>query len=103
MADDRIERKELLSKLDSIKNSKDWVKASESLGFRVTAGGKHPHIVRDPDNLNDDDIRTLVTTIPSGLHKRMNKIILLQIISSPISQRLEITEDMVWRAIGLLK
>ena len=101
MSEDRIQRKDLVKKLSSIKRPKQWTESLERLGFRITSGGKHPYVARDPENPNDSDIKSLVTTIPSHLHTVMNKIILKQVISSPVTQRLGITEDDIWSALGL--
>ena len=102
MSEDRIKRKELLLKLDAIKRQKDWIDAVEALGFRTTYGGKHPYVIRDPENPKDEDITSLVATIPFNLYKQMNKIIFKEILFSPISARMGITEDMLWKALGLL-
>lgn len=103
MSEDRIKHKECLKRLESIKRVDEWLAAAKRLGFRIANGGKHPYTIRDPQNLNDDDCKSLVTTIPSGIHKGINKVIAKQILFSPITERLGITEEQVWRALGFLK
>ena len=72
---------------------------AERLGFRVTHGGKHPYVVRDPENPDDGDIRSGVTTIPSHLHRVINEKIFQQLCDSPVSKRMGITEGSVWKAL----
>jgi|SRR3989338_4661530 len=103
MSEDRIRHKECLKKLDSIKRVQEWLTAARKLGFRISNGGKHPYTIRDPQNLEDDDVRSLVATIPSGLHKIMNKEIAKEILFSSVTSRLGITEEDFWSALGLLK
>lgn len=103
MSEDRIKYKECFKKLESVKRVDEWLTAAKRLGFRIVNGGKHPYTIRDPQNLNDDDYTSLVTTIPSGIHKGINKAISKQILFSPITKRLEITEEQFWKALGLLK
>ncbi|MFZ1075407.1 MAG: hypothetical protein WAN50_03480 [Minisyncoccia bacterium] len=89
--------------MDSIKRVDDWLSAAKRLGFRVSNGGKHPYTIRDPENPNDDDLKSLVATIPTGLHKIMNGRIAKEILFSPVSGRLGITEEGLWSALGFLK
>ena len=100
MSEDRIKNKECFRKLESIKRVDVWITAAGRLGFRVVNGGKHPYTIRDPKNLNNDDIRSLVTTIPSGIHSGINKIIAKQILFSPVTEHLGITEEQFWEALG---
>ncbi|HVW82461.1 MAG TPA: hypothetical protein VHC68_00735 [Candidatus Paceibacterota bacterium] len=102
MARKKIERKNLFDQLGVIKRQSQWLKVAEALGFRVTHGGKHPYVIRDPANLNDADFRSSVTTIPSHLHRVMNQHVFRQIFESPISERMNISEDDIWRALDLL-
>lgn len=103
MARAEIAHRDLFEKLGSIKRQSQWLKAAEVLGFRVSAGGKHPYIVRDPKNPNNGDFRSSVTTIPSNLHSVINQKIFRQFLESPISVRMGITEDAIWKALGMLK
>lgn len=103
MSEDRIKHKECFKKLESIKRVDEWLTVAKRLGFRVASGGKHPYIIRDPQNLNDDDYKSIVTAIPSGIHRGINKVIAKQILFSPITERLGITEEQVWKALGFLK
>ena len=102
MARKEIERHDLFEKLDSIKCQSVWVRAAERLGFRITHGGKHPYVVRDPENLNDADFRSSVTTIPSNLHRVINQKIFRQFQDSPIFVRMNLSEEDLWRALDLL-
>ena len=99
MSEDRIKHKECFRKLESVKRVDNWLTAVKRLGFRIANGGKHPYTVRDPQNPNDDDYRSLVTTIPSGIHRGINKVIAKQILFSPITNRLGITEEQFWKIV----
>ena len=100
MAGKEIPRRDLLKRLSSVKRQSQWLKAAETLGFRITSGGKHPYVVRDPENPNNGDYACSVTTIPSNLHTVINQRIFKQILNSPISNRMGITEDGIWHALG---
>ena len=99
MAGKEIQRRDLFERLGSIKRQSRWLKAAETLGFRITHGGKHPYIVRDPENPNDADFRSSVTTIPSNLHTVVNQKMFKQILNSPITDRMGIAEDAIWKAL----
>ncbi len=103
MSEDRIKNKECFKKLESIKRVNQWITAASRLGFRIANGGKHPYTIRDPKNPDDDDCRSLVTTIPSGLHKGINRVIAKEILFSPVTKHMKITENQVWKSLGLLK
>ena len=103
MAHVKIEHRDLFDALGSIKKQSQWLKAAESLGFRITSGGKHPYVVRDPENDDDRNFTSSVTTIPSHLHKVINQKIFRQFLDSPVSKRMEVSEDDIWRALGSLK
>ena len=100
MAGKEIRRKDLFKRLSSVKKQSQWLKAAETLGFRITSGGKHPYVVRDPENPNNGDFKCSVTTIPSNLHAIINQRIFKQILNSPISERMGIAEDEIWNALG---
>jgi hypothetical protein len=100
MVGKEIQRRDLLERIGSIKRQSQWLRAAEILGFRITHGGKHPYVVRDPDNLNNGDYKCSVTTIPSNLHATINQKIFKQILNSPISKRMQITEDDIWKALN---
>lgn len=100
MAGKEIQRRDLFERLGSIKRQSQWLRAAKILGFRITHGGKHPYVVRDPDNLNNGDYRCSVTTIPSNLHTAINQKIFKQILHSSISERMKITEETVWKALN---
>ena len=102
MSEERIVNKDCLQRVGSLRQ-RDWLNCVRKLGFRLSSGGRHPYTVLDPENPNDDDITSLVTTIPYGLHKEMNKIIAKQIILSPITKRMKVTEKDFWKALGLIK
>lgn len=94
-----IQRRDLFEQLGRVKRRSQWIRAAEVLGFRITHGGKHPYIVRDPQNLNDGDYMSSVTTIPSNLHTTINRKIFKQILHSVISKRMGITENSIWEAL----
>lgn len=96
----KIQNRELVGKLRSIKKQSEWVKCCEKLGFRMTHGGKHPYVARDPENPNDGDFRSSVTTIPSHPNPGVNKKIFEQMLNSPVAVRMGITEDAIWKALG---
>ncbi len=102
MSEERIANKDCLQRVGSLRQG-DWLNCVQRLGFRLSSGGRHPYTVRDPENPNDDDITSLITTIPYGLHKEINKKIAKQIILSPITKRMGVTEKDIWIALGLIK
>lgn len=95
-----IEHKNLSKQLGSIKRQSEWLRACEKLGFRISHGGKHPYIIRDPENLNNADFKSSVTTIPGNLHPVINQKIFKQILNSPISVRMNISEESILDALG---
>ena len=99
MAGKEIQRRDLFGRLGSIKRQSQWLRAAEVLGFRITHGGKHPYVVRDPENPNNGDYTCSVTTIPSNLHTAVNQKIFKQILNSPITDRMGIAEDAIWKAL----
>lgn len=101
MAGKEIRRRDLFERLGSVKRQSQWLRAAEILGFRITHGGKHPYVVRDLDNPNNGDYKCSVTTIPSNLHTTINQKIFKQILNSPISERMGITEDNIWKALNI--
>ena len=102
MAGKEIQHRNLFERLGSIKRQSQWLRLAENLGFRISHGGKHPYVVRDPENLNNGDYRSSVTTIPSNLHTSINQKIFRQILNSPISDRMGITEEKIWEELGFL-
>ena len=100
MAGKDIQRRDLFERLGSVKRQSQWLKAAEVLRFRISHGGKHPYVVRDPENPNNGDFKCSVTTIPSNLHTLINQKIFKQILNSPISERMGVTEDAIWKALG---
>ncbi len=100
MAGRDLQRRDLFKQLGSIKRQQQWLRAAQVLGFRITHGGKHPYVIRDPENLNNGDYTSSVTTIPTNLHTAINQKIFKQLLTSPVSERIGITEDDVWRALG---
>jgi len=102
MARKEIQHTDLFERLGSVQRQSQWLKAAELLGFRITHGGKHPYVVRDPKSPNNGDYRSSVTTIPSNLHRTINQKIFRQLRESPVSERMGIVEDDIWRALGLL-
>ena len=98
MSEDRIQRKDLWVKMDSIKRPKEWLKVAEKLGLRITrsTGGTSHCTIRDPKNPNDDDSKSLISTIQKNLYKQSNQRIFKQIIDFGIP------EDDIWKALGML-
>jgi hypothetical protein len=92
----------LFEALGSVKRQSQWLKAAEELGFRISHGGKHPYVIRDRENLNNADFRSSVATIPSNLHTVINQKIFRQLLESPVSERIGISEESIWRALDLI-
>ena len=91
-----IERKELYNQLANVKKVETWLIACESLGLRVCRGSKHPSTIRDPKLPDDNGRASLITVIPSHLHKIINQSIfksLLKYIGD---------EDSVWKSLKML-
>ena len=85
--------------MNNIKKPQEWLKAAEKLGLRIShsnAGTSHCTI-RDPNNINDDDPKSLITTIPKNLYKQSNQGIFKQILNFGIP------EDDIWKALGIIK
>ena len=101
MAEDRIEHKEWLVRLDRLQRNDRIVTAATRLGLRVIGGGKHPYTIRDPEDTDDTGKRNLIAVIPSKLNRRVNKMIFKEIVLSPIVRRLKITEEQVWAAFDI--
>ena len=102
MEEIKIQHRELLGKLHSIKRQSQILGACEKLGFRITNGGKHPFVVRDPENLDNGSYLSSVTTVPSHLNKQINEKIFKQILNSPVSKRMRITEEDIWKSFGIM-
>lgn len=93
-----IVRKELYKGLGNIKKVEVWLKAAESLGFRVCRGGKHPSTVRNSAMPEDNSTKSLIATIPNNLHRNMNQIIFKEMLRSGM-----VSEDELWKALGFIK
>lgn len=91
-----IQRTELIPKLAQIKRREEWLKACEILGLRICRGSKHPETIRRPDMPNDRGQASLITVIPTGLHKGMNTAIFKEIL-----QKSGKTEDEIWKALDI--
>ncbi len=98
MSEKRIKRKNLWIRLNNIKTPQEWLKASERLGLRTSrsTGGTSHCTIRDPKNVNDNDPRSLISTVQKNLYKQSNERIFKQILASGIA------EDDIWKALGML-
>jgi predicted RNA binding protein YcfA (HicA-like mRNA interferase family) len=95
-----IEHKDLFRGLGNIKRPEQWRKAGEKLGFRLCGGkGSHLYNFRDPSNPIDNSTASLITTIPTGLHKKMNEIIFKEILNNNLKK---VSEDEIWKALEML-
>ena len=91
-----IQRRELIPKLAQIKRREQWLKACDTLGLRICRGSKHPETIRRPDMPDDRGPASLITVIPTGLHKGMNEKIFKQILEKSGKH-----EDEIWEALGI--
>jgi hypothetical protein len=98
MSEDRIKRKNLWIGLNNIKTSDEWIRAANKLGLRTSksTGGTSHSTIRDPNNMNNDDPKSLIATVQRNLYKQSNQGIFKQIINFGIS------EDDIWKALGML-
>ncbi|MEK7180074.1 MAG: hypothetical protein AAB706_01240 [Patescibacteria group bacterium] len=92
-----IKRKDLFQGLGNIKKPEQWLEAAERLELRVCRGSKHPSTIRDPKKPNDTGRASLITVIPSHLHKMINQDIFKEIL------KFGIPEDDIWKALNMLK
>ena len=101
MSDESIQRKDLWIGMNNIRQE-DWVKAARHLGIAVTYGngGSHYLSLRDPENLNPEDIKGLVSTVTPHLFKEANRKIFKKVLGYAIAHGM--TEDDVWQALGKL-
>lgn len=98
VAKSRIKRKDLWMGLNNI-NQSDWIKAAKKLGLRVVyskSGTSHTVTLRDPNNLIDDNLNSLITTLQVNLYKEANRSIFKRIIDFGVS------EDDLWEALGMV-
>lgn len=98
MAEDRIKRKNLWAGMNNVDQA-DWIRAAHKLGLRVvhaTSGTSHTITLRDPRNVDDDDIRTLISTVQTNLYKQANQAIFKKVVDFGIE------EDDIWRALKKL-
>ncbi len=98
MPEDRIKRKNLWVRLNSIKQPRQWVTAAERLGLTVvsSSGGTSHVTIRDPSIPNREDIASLIATVQRNLYKQANQRIFKQILAFGKG------EDDIWRALGML-
>ncbi|KKW11367.1 MAG: hypothetical protein UY50_C0015G0011 [Parcubacteria group bacterium GW2011_GWA2_49_9] len=98
MPEERIKRKQLWVQLNNVKRPQEWMKAAEKLGLSVAAssGGTSHCTIRDPNNQNREDIKSLIATVQKNLYKQANQHIFKQILNFGKS------EDDIWRALGML-
>ncbi len=97
MAEERIKRKNLWSRLGNIKKQQEWLKAAERLNLIVAGGGgKGSHWAIRNSDYPINDIRSLVATIPANLYKQANQNVFKQLLADGIP------EDKIWQALGLL-
>jgi predicted RNA binding protein YcfA (HicA-like mRNA interferase family) len=93
-----IERTELLDALGNIQKPKQWIQAAERLGFIVTDGkGSHMN-VRNKLYPEIKDTRSVIATIYKGMSKQVNKKIFKKFLEQD-----KITEDEIWKSLGMLK
>jgi len=99
MAEDRIQRKDLLKRLGNIKKE-DWFRFAEANDLRITQpskkGTSHFAIRRNDPSIPDSDLRGLITTVYDGMSKQVNKIVFKRLLDCGFS------EDDIWRGLGLL-
>ena len=98
MPEDRIKRKNLWVRLNSVKQPQQWIRAAEKLRLSVSSSssGTSHVTIRDPNNLNREDISSLIATVQKNLYKQANQRIFKQILAFGK------TEDDIWRALGML-
>ena len=100
MAREEIKRKELWKGLNNISQA-DWVRVAEKLGLsiaRSNSGTSHYLNIRDPLNLNIDDVRGVITTLTPNCYKQANIKIFLRILH--FGEKRGIIEDDIWKALG---
>jgi hypothetical protein len=97
MAEERIERKELIKSLGN--TTKDsWLALAENLKLRVTApnsGSSHCSVRMT--GFPDNDVRGLVTTLTEDMSRQSKIKVFKRFLDCGFS------EDDIWRGLGLLK
>ena len=97
MAEERIRRKNLWSRLGNIKKQQEWLRAAEKLGLKVDGGGgKGSHWAIRNRDYPINDIRSLIATVPANLYKQANQNVFKQLLAAGL------VEDDIWQALGML-
>ena len=81
----------------------DW-RAAFKLGITIlesNSGTSHYVSLRDPANLDPNDIRGLITIVTPTSYKQVNQHIFKKILE--YGTKHGITEDDIWTALGKLK
>jgi len=69
--------------------------------LKSKSGTSHYITLRDPNRIGNDGIKVLITTVLPNLYKEANKSIFKNILK--YGKNNNISEDNIWRALGLLK
>ena len=104
MAREEIKRKELWKGLNNISQA-DWIKVAERLNLSVVRSNKgtsHYLNIRDPLNLDIDDVRGVITTLTPNSYKQVNIKIFMRILKFG-QERNGFGEDDIWKALDKLK
>jgi hypothetical protein len=97
MAEERIERKELIKSLANT-TLFSWLQLAEKLGLRITkpnSGSSHCSVRMS--GFEDNDIRGLVTTLTENLSRQSKVKVFKRFLDCGFA------EDDIWRGLGLLK
>ncbi len=97
MAENRIKRRDLWSRLDSIKKKEAWIKASEKPGLKVTKpkGGSSHYAIRRP-NYENWDVKGLISVVYDPMRKDISETVFKKLLDHGYH------EDDIWRALGML-
>ncbi len=99
-----IKRKQLYARLGDIRKTDDWARAAVKLGLDLGErnGTSHYLTIRDPQNKNHADVRSLVQTVQHNLYKEANQQIFKGLLRFGLEKGLY-EEDNIWRALKMLK
>lgn len=97
MAEDRIKRRDLWSRLGSIKKKEVWMKAVKRLGLKVTQpkGGSSHYAIRRP-HYENWDVKGLVSNVYDPMRKDISEAVFKKLLD------IGYHEDDIWKALGML-
>ncbi|NQU82427.1 MAG: hypothetical protein HQ539_00560 [Parcubacteria group bacterium] len=99
MSEDRIKHKKLWQQLGCIKKKEVWIRASETLGLKVTQpkGGSSHYAIRFPGNESWDIRKGYICNVYDPVRKDISESIFKKLLDNGY------IEDDIWKALKMLK